>query len=226
MNQKHALRTLILFLLVGFLVIGLTSCKLPASKGPQTTSESGGGFPVPGETQQTSGGIDVNTFATQTAQVGMPIVATSTLPSQNPAQLTTVPVATGAPGTPEPTATAVVYVQATPGGLPETYILQEGEFPFCIARRFDVNQTELLNLNNLTPQSFVYAGQELKIPQTGNPFDGERTLQPHPTTYKIQDGDTLYTIACYYGDVSPEMIALQNNLSTYDLPVGEVLIIP
>jgi LysM repeat protein len=66
----------------------------------------------------------------------------------------------------------------------------------------------------------------LKIPQTGNPFDGERTLHEHPTTYKIQDGDTLYTISCYFGDMSPDLIALQNNLSTYDLPVGEVLIIP
>ncbi len=89
-----------------------------------------------------------------------------------------------------------------------------------------MNQNELLELNGLTPESFVYAGQELQIPQTGNPFDGTRTLHEHPTTYEIQSGDTLNTIACYFGDLSPDMIALQNNLSTPELPPGEVLIIP
>ena len=231
MNLKHALRTLILLLLVGLLVISLTSCKLPASKGPQTTSETSetgdtsGGFPVPGETEQTSGGIDVNTFATQTAQVNPPVVVTSPVPTQNPAQPST-PGATPYPGAPEPTSAPVVYIEPTPGGPPATYTLQEGEFPFCIARRFNVNQNELLSLNNLTANSFVYAGQVLQLPQTGNPFDGERTLKEHPGYYDIQSGDTLNTIACSYGDVSPDMIALQNNLSTPDLPPGEVLLIP
>jgi LysM repeat protein len=225
MNLKHASRTFILLLLIGLLVIGLSSCKLPASKGPQTSSETSGGFPVPGETEQTSGGIDVNTFATQTAQVNPPLIATSTVDTLNPSQPTN-PATTPYPGAPEATATPVVYVQPTPGGPPATYTLQEGEFPFCIARRFDVNQNELLSLNNLTVNSFVFAGQVLQIPQTGNPFDGERTLKEHPGYYEIQSGDTLNTIACSFGDVSPDMIALQNNLSTSDLPAGEVLIIP
>jgi LysM repeat protein len=225
MNQKHEYRTFILLLLIGSLLFGLSACKLPASEGPPTTSASSGGFPVPGETEQTSGGIDINTFATQTAQVNPPVVITSPIPTQNPGEpLNTA--TTAYPGAPEATATAVVYVEPTPGGLPATYTLQEGEFPFCIARRFNVNQNELLSLNNITANSFVYAGQVLQIPQTGNPFDGERTLKEHPGYYEIQSGDTLNTIACSYGDVSPDMIALQNNLSTTDLPTGEVLIIP
>jgi LysM repeat protein len=51
-------------------------------------------------------------------------------------------------------------------------------------------------------------------------------LHEHPGFYKIQTGDTLNSIACYYGDVSPDMIALQNHLTSTVLPVGEVLIIP
>ena len=105
-------------------------------------------------------------------------------------------------------------------------LLEQGEFPFCIARRFNVNLAELLSLNGLTTGSFFYAGQVLQIPQTGNPFEGTRALHDHPTYYKIQSGDTLNTIACYFGDVSPDMIYLQNNLRSTDLPVGEVLIIP
>jgi LysM repeat protein len=119
-----------------------------------------------------------------------------------------------------------VYVQPTPGGPPPTYTLAEGEFPFCIARRFDVNQNELLTLNGLTVDTLVGPGLELQIPQTGNPFDGTRALHEHPTNYKIQSDDTLNTIACYFGDVSPDMIALQNGLTSTDLPPGEVLVIP
>lgn len=226
MNLKHSFRILAMLLLIGLVVFGLTSCRLPASKGPETVGTPTAEFPVPGGSEQAPGSIDVPAFATQTAMVILPVVISpgQATQSENPAY--PGPNVTFTPIAPEATPTPVTYVEATPGGPPETYTLQEGEYPFCIARRFDVNQSEMLALNNLTVNSLFYSGQELKIPQTGNPFDGERMLKEHPTTYKIQEGDTLYTIACDFGDVSPDMIALQNTLSTYDLPVGEVLIIP
>jgi LysM repeat protein len=153
------------------------------------------------------------------------VVITSSAPGESPSASPN-PEATNVPGAPAPTDTPIVYVEATQGNLPTSHTLAPGEFPFCIARRFNVNIAELLSLNGLTINSATSPGQVLQIPQTGNPFDGTRALQDHPTTYKIQSGDTLNTIACYFGDVSPEMIILQNSLSTTDLPVGEVLIIP
>jgi len=222
MNLKRFLRTLVILLLIGAFMIGLTSCKLPASKGPQSASETNDGFPVPGET---SSGIDVSTFATQTAQANPPIVIDTSVPTENP-PASPYPITTSVPGAPEPTAAPITYVTATPGGPPSSYTLEQGEYPFCIARRFNVNTAELLTLNGLTADSYFYAGQVLKIPQTGNPFDGTRSLHEHPTYYKIQADDTLNKIACYFGDVSPDMITLQNGLSSNVLPVGEVLIIP
>ena len=53
-----------------------------------------------------------------------------------------------------------------------TYTLQAGEYPYCIARRFNVNPAELLNLNGLTSSSHVTPGRVLQIPQTGHPFPG------------------------------------------------------
>jgi LysM repeat protein len=226
MNLKRLFRALVMLLLIGLIVFGLASCRLPASKGPQEDLATSEGFPVPGETEQVPGSVDTTTSATQTAQVSLPVVIAPGQPTQSQNQAYPNPETTTVSATPIPTSGPVTYVEPTPGGPPATYTLQEGEYPFCIARRFDVNQNELLSLNNLYANSFFYAGQELQIPQTGNPFDGERTLHEHPTTYKILEGDTLYTIACYFGDVSPDMIALQNTLSTYDLPVGEVLVIP
>ncbi len=222
MNRISYSRVFIILVLVGLFAFGLTSCKLPASKGPQSNSD---GFPVPGGSNQTPGGIDVSIFATQTAQANPPVVVASPVPTENP-PASQVPEATNTSGAPEPTAAPIVYVTATPGGPPSSYALESGEFPFCIARRFNVSIAELLSLNGLTINSPVSPGQVLQIPQTGNPFDGARALHDHPTTYKIQAGDTLNTIACYFGDVSPDMITLQNDLHTTDLPAGEVLIIP
>ncbi len=232
MNHKHFVRDSILYVMVGLMLIGLTSCQLPASSGPQSTTQTSDGFPVPGNTA-TAGGINVSIFATQTAQAKLPVVAPTTNPYP-PATLV-VPVETAVPTEPAPTATSVLntpvattkYVTATPGGPPATITLAEGEFVYCIARRFDVDVNELLTLNNLTLDSLLSPGTELKIPQTGDPFIGTRVLHEHPTTYKIQTGDTLNSIACYFGDISPDMIALQNGLTSYtDLPVGETLIIP
>jgi LysM repeat protein len=223
MNRIHNSRTFIILVLVGIFVLGLTSCKLPASKGPQSNSD---GFPVPGGSDQTPGGIDVSTFATQTAQAAPPVVVTPEVPLPNPSETSSNPVATSVPEVPTDTSAPIVYVTATPGGPPASYTLEQGEFPFCIARRFDVNLAEMLSLNGLTLGSTFSPGQELQIPQTGNPFEGDRALKPHPDYYKIQSGDTLNSIACSYGDVSPDMISLQNHLSSTDLPVGEVLIIP
>jgi LysM repeat protein len=227
MNLKRSFRTFVMLLLAGLLVFGLAACRLPASRGPSTAGSPEGEFPVPGESEQAPVATEESAFPTSTPQAyPQPEVPTQALPTQNPPQIATKPVATEAASASTPTATPITYVQPTPGGPPQTYTLQEGEYPFCIARRFNVNQTELLELNGITADSFFYAGQALKIPQTGNPFDGLRVLHDHPTTYKILQDDTLYKIACYFGDLSPDLIALQNNLSTWDLPVGEVLIIP
>jgi LysM repeat protein len=121
---------------------------------------------------------------------------------------------------------APVEIQPT-AGIPASYTLQNGEWPFCIARRFDVNQYELLNINGLTLNSRPQVGFTLKIPQTGNNFVGELSLKDHPADYTVKAGDTLYTIACAFGDTSPDMIALANDLSApYDLSAGQTLRIP
>lgn len=222
MNLKRFLRIMVMLFLIGSFAIGLTGCKLPASSGPQSSGEGGDGFPLPGET---TSGIDISIFATQTAQAIPKQVTNTSVPSEV-APTNTYPIATAVTEAPQPTSTELTYVTATPGGPPETYTLAEGEYLFCIARRFNVNMDELLALNGLAPDALLHAGDVINIPQTGNPFEGVRSLHEHPDFYKIQPGDTLNSIACYYGDISPDMIAQQNHLTSTDLPVGEVLTIP
>jgi LysM repeat protein len=106
--------------------------------------------------------------------------------------------------------------------------LRSGEFPYCIARRFDVDPEALLSLNGLASGTIFYPNRTLRIPQTGN-FPGTRALRNHPGTYTVgSSSETLYSIACLYGDVRPEAIAQANNLASADsaLTSGQQLSIP
>ncbi|MGA7192903.1 MAG: LysM peptidoglycan-binding domain-containing protein [Anaerolineales bacterium] len=116
-------------------------------------------------------------------------------------------------------------------GIPATYTLQQGEFPYCIARRYNLDPEELLRLNNLHDWDAQYLspGLTLQLPQTGNPWPGVRALHPHPDTYTVSGNNdtTLYGVACYYGDIDPATIAQANNLSLSTfLTAGQQLTIP
>jgi len=210
MAFKRIVRYIAFFLAAAFLIVGLAACTMSASKGITGDSEATGDFPVPDENM---GALEVTPTTAPPASESTPLAAF-----------------TATPLPPEPpTATAVpqTYLEPTEGPLPTTYTIQKGEFPFCIARRFNVNQTELLALNGLGLNSQVQPGTKLSIPQTGNHFVTERSLKDHPAPYTVVSGDTIYTIACKFGDVSPDMIAKQNNLSEpYNLSAGATIQIP
>jgi len=109
---------------------------------------------------------------------------------------------------------------------PKTYTLQKGEFPYCIARRYNLNVGTLLNLNGLGIDSRPVTGSVLKIPQDGTWNTGDRSLHKHPTTYTVKSGDTIYTIACYFGDLLPDDIVEANGLKNEKIEVGQKLEIP
>jgi LysM repeat protein len=114
---------------------------------------------------------------------------------------------------------------ATPGH-PSTYTIHAGEFPYCLARRFNVDPGDLLSLNDLTSGEIIQPGTTLSIPSTGT-FPGTRALQAHPTQYTVAVNDTFFTIACSFGDVDPSAIAAANGMAiTTPLTTGQVLNIP
>ena len=66
----------------------------------------------------------------------------------------------------------------------------------------------------------------MKIPASGS-FPGARALKAHPATYTVQTDDTIYGIACLYGDVAPLNIAAVNGLAApYNLTTGSQIKIP
>jgi LysM repeat protein len=142
-----------------------------------------------------------------------------------PTNAVTTPTATLAvAGTVAPTSQAV-GTSAPVGSRPASYTLQEGEFPFCIARRYDVDPDTLLNLSGLSDGVIYPPGTVLRIPQSGS-FPGARALRPH-ATYTASAGETLYGVACKFGDITPDAIATANGLSVgATLTSGQQLTIP
>ncbi len=98
---------------------------------------------------------------------------------------------------------------------PATYTLQKGEWPICIARRFDLDISAFFAANGLNMNSKPGVGVTLNIPSSGTWSSnyGTRTLKAHPANYTVLAGETVYGIACKFGDVSPEQILAANGLS-------------
>jgi LysM repeat protein len=164
-----------------------------------------------------------------TSTVGTPLTPTFTPTLGTPITVvvtTPVPVTVivgGSSATPQST----VFVP-TPTGHPLSWTLQQGEFVFCLARRFNVDPDVLLSMNGIVDSQTVYPGRTLNIPSSGS-FPGDRSLLPHPATYMVSgDNDsTIYGVACHYGDVYPEAIASANNLPlSTTLNIGQQIKIP
>ncbi len=128
---------------VVLLTLVLSGCQLPASQAPETEASQAMTTPISLQT-------DSPESMTQTSVAKLP--ATSTLIS---------PSAT-ATSTPEPTSNIVIPTVTRPA----TYVLQEGEFPYCIARRFNLDPADLISLNGLTADELVSPGTTLQIPQS------------------------------------------------------------
>jgi LysM repeat protein len=219
--------------------IVLSACNQPYSQAPAVTNT-----PIPqsnlfASAQPTTMG-DVSTFAT-----GSAVAQLTTSPGAPAASTATVapgvtPLAVTATNTPlvsvNPTATATLAVVPNApsstsipvGSRPASYTLQPGEFVYCIARRFNVDPDEILALNGIVDSQTIYPGLVIKIPQSGNAFPGSRMLRNHPASYTVTGTDeTVYSVACAFGDADPAKIAQNNNISVgTNLTVGQTLNIP
>jgi LysM repeat protein len=224
----------------------LSACNQPYSQAPSVTNtpiNPNSLFATP--LGQPTNMTDVQNFATGTAlaiQNGTPVAGVETATAEVGASASITPTAMIAiPTNAVTTATATLAVASTNqaaatsgvvntsvpvGSRPATYTLQQGEFVYCLARRFDVNPDQILSLNGLSDGTTIYPGTVLKIPQTGS-FPGTRALRNHPTTFTASAGDTLYSIACEFGDVDPQSIATANGLSlSTTLSSGQTISIP
>ena len=224
-------KKLIIFAVLALaLVFALSACERSASNAALPTSAATNQEVVPTSSDPMA---MLRGFATQTAQalsggfqpttgsVNTPVVGTPV-----PGVTNSTPAVGVTPMAPTSTSLKTTAVPAA-NSKPVNYTLQEGEYPYCIARRFNVNPDELLSLNGLTGGGLYVPGLVLKIPQTSSTFPGPRSLVPRPASYTVAAYDTVYKIACKYGDIDPITIASANNLvAPYTLKTGQTITIP
>ena len=94
-----------------------------------------------------------------------------------------------------------------------SYIVQKGDSLYSIARKYSTTIDKIKDLNNLTT-NLLSIGQVLLIPTDTN-------LE---TTYTVQKGDSLYSIAKKY-DTTVDRLKQLNNLSSNLLSIGQMLIV-
>jgi len=231
-----------IFILIILLTFGLAACTRSASK-PPTAPQDGNDVTSPTEGTQV-----VNVLGEKATQTAIAEMGGAKLPEEEPSEAEPiieevpveespaeevavpeeVPVEADTPaegsdegGGQDPVVVPVEYE------VPKNYTLQSGEFPYCIARRFNIDVTSLLNANGLGVNSSVYPGTTLIIPRDAASFAGTRALRAHPTDYTVQYNDTVNSIACYFGDVDPRAIEAVNGLTgDYSLSQGQVIKIP
>lgn len=244
MIKKYAL------ILFAVLALSLSACQRAASVAPVGTPTPDANFPQPIATTSMNA-IELAGTQTAIATSGLPM-PTADMPTlaagatvdpnstQSPAIVptftplagvnTTQVVNTPLPSvTPQATSANTPVSQSSgPVSKPATYTLHQGEFPYCLARRFNVNPDQLLAANGLSQnQSYFAPGTVITIPQSAGAFPGTRALKTHPASYVVGAGDTIYSIACEFGDVDPMAIVSANNLSgSYALTAGTTIQIP
>jgi LysM repeat protein len=109
---------------------------------------------------------------------------------------------------------------ASPTGQTTEYTVVSGDTLWKISAKFNTRISEIVALNNLDPNKYLYIGQNLTIPTAAQPS------QPTTTTYTVVSGDTLWKIAQKFG-VTTQAILDANKLDpTAYLYVGQNLIIP
>ena len=93
------------------------------------------------------------------------------------------------------------------------YTVQKGDSLYSIARKYSTTIDKIKDLNNLTT-NLLSIGQVLLIPTNTN-------LE---TTYTVQKGDSLYSIAKKYNTTVDKLKQL-NNLTSNLLSIGQILIV-
>ncbi|MCA9908573.1 MAG: LysM peptidoglycan-binding domain-containing protein [Anaerolineae bacterium] len=175
---------------------------------------------------------------TQSGDAGTPQFITP----ESPSLVTIVfPTSTPANGTPSATPSGLITPTALGAGTDEcTYVVQAGEGLFRIALNNDFTLEEMraanpdlvgdnpilqpgqvLNLPNCESTSASPATEPTQAPVVEPPVGGGDT-----TTYVVQSGDTLFTIAQQFG-ITVQDIVNANTLTNPDrLDIGQTLIIP
>lgn len=138
----------------------------------------------------------------------------------------------GANSTPSaPSAQQVVVSPAAPGsGQTSNYTVVAGDTLLSIATRFGTTTEALAQLNGLPDPNALTLGQKLLIPGAGATTGASQgtgaATTGGSTSYTVQRGDTVGTIARRFGTTVQEIVRLNNLTNPNNISVGQKLTVP
>jgi LysM repeat protein len=118
----------------------------------------------------------------------------------------------------------VLKVPGTAGSTPGSgaeHVVQAGDTLFSIARRYNTSVEAIQRANGIVNAWLIQVGQRLVIPQ-----GSQVPPATSGSTYVVQAGDTLYSIAARFGKNVWDLIVANNLSDPYWIYVGQVLTIP
>ena len=116
---------------------------------------------------------------------------------------------------------------ATPPPHPNFYVVQDGDTLPKIAARFRVTTGALVIVNKLSNANAITTGQLLIIPTVYYPGADIAHL-PYPFFYIVRQGDTIYSIATFFGISFNDLIAYNHIVSSQAglIHPGDWLVVP
>ena len=98
----------------------------------------------------------------------------------------------------------------------DQYTVQKGDTLYSISQKFNISVNKLKEINNLNTNT-ILPGQIIIITENETP--------PQPTTYKVQKGDTLYSISQKF-NTTVDAIKRLNNITSNNIYINQELYIP
>lgn len=107
-----------------------------------------------------------------------------------------------------------------------THMVVSGETLYSLERRYELSHEEMISLNPVLEDG-LKTGMKLKIPNRRNaPVEEVPTKNQSYTKYKVESGETLYSLAARFGVDVSDIKKANPSLLSRSLESGETILIP